>query len=76
MGKTVDRLTRQIDGLKVYVESKRGGAKNPADVDFLDTVVSTLAELNMRVQGLEREIGHSGAFINPNEAPDLPTKII
>jgi hypothetical protein len=74
--KKVDQLTQKIEELRSYVDDKRSKAKSKSDIAFLDGVVYVLSELNERTQGLEREVGHSGAFIDPARAPDLPNKII
>lgn len=60
-------VKQAIAELKKFIES--GSSENIKDAgQFGKTVVDVLESLNFKVEALEREIGPSGAFIDPNDA--------
>ena len=66
MSKQGEKLTKQLLVLREYIEGRMTKSSSK-DLEFLQGVLDTIENINLRVQLLEREIGPNDAFIDPNE---------
>lgn len=66
MSKQGEKLAKQLLVLREYIQTRMAKSASK-DLDFLEGMLDTIENINLRVQLLEREIGPNDAFIDPNE---------
>lgn len=75
MSNLSDAAQKRLGALRKSMDKKKEEYKDADDapwaVGFLDSLLSEIEEMNLRVAGLEREVGPGDSFIEI----DVPTRL-